>query len=115
MPVPVHMPITIEYTHNNDQRHRCCIPVLDLYLDHGGEEYRRNPEMIRPYIETISTYNWLDSTNARILVDERHDVDMDAMVLVCYALVSDEDRVFNLLSDDTPVPVLWERPLTDYR
>lgn len=107
------MAITTEFSGNNDQRLERCVPVLDLYLHDYSDDYRKTPDLIMPYIRKLKLHAWLDEANAHILVEERCDNDLDAMVMVCYAELDDERRTMHVLSNDDPVEMMWEFPKQD--
>lgn len=107
------MAITIEFAGNGDPRLERCVPVLDLYLHDYSDGYRKNPDLIIPYIQKLRLHSWLDEANAHILFEERCDYDLDAMVMVCYAELDEERRTMHVLSNDDPVEMMWESPRQD--
>lgn len=107
------MPITVEFAGNNDPRLERCVQILDIYMEAYSDAYKSTPWLAMKYLRTLPCYEWLDSVNAHILLEEYVDFDMDAMVIVCYAMLDEQHRVLHSLTSDELVPTRWESARTD--
>lgn len=107
------MPISVEFIQNNDPRIAGSFPVLDLYLNDLADGFKKDPCLIIPYLSRLPNFNWLNDSHAHILLEERIDMDLDNMVVICYAMVSDEDRVFHSLANTSLVPMMWQSQTGD--
>jgi len=102
------MTVKVERVPNNDPRLDLGIPVLDLYIDDSLLGSNIEVTRVLHHLSRLPSYEWLDRCNAHVLFDERWDPDLDTMVLVCVAVVGDEDRVWHSMSSDGHVPMSWE-------